>query len=158
MKKNTIIIIIIVLLSGVGLFFSLNKSKSSDNQKADSNKIKAVIYKSPTCGCCVKYISYLEKQGFNVEIKTTQNMTAIKNKHQIPQNMESCHTMIIDNYFIEGHVPIEAINKLLTEKPDIDGISLPEMPSGTPGMPGRKTENWQIYSLFNGQISEYINL
>ena len=85
-------------------------------------------------------------------------MSAIKNQHQIPSNMESCHTAIIDNYFVEGHVPVEAVEKLLTEKPDIDGISLPEMPAGTPGMPGTKQGDWQIYSLKNNQISEYMSL
>jgi hypothetical protein len=54
-------------------------------------------------------------------------------------------------YFIEGHNPIEAINKLLTEKPEIDGITLPEMPSGSPGMPGFKIEKWKIHSVKNAQ-------
>lgn len=62
----------------------------------------------------------------------------------------SCHTALINDYFVEGHVPIEAIDKLLTEKPKIKGIALPGMPSGSPGMSGFKLEKWKIYSLDNG--------
>ena len=72
--------------------------------------------------------------------------------------MESCHTAIFGDYFVEGHVPIEAVNKLLEEKPDIDGIALPEMPSGSPGMPGPKLEPFKIYSIKDGQASEFLSL
>jgi hypothetical protein len=61
--------------------------------------------------------------------------------------MESCHTVEIENYFVEGHVPIEAIQKLLNEKPDINGIALPGMPSGSPGMPGLKMEKFKIHQI-----------
>ena len=89
---------------------------------------------------------------------TTENMQSIKTKYDIPKNMESCHTSIIDNYFVEGHIPLEAINKLLIEKPLIDGIALPNMPSGSPGMPGIKRETFVIYSITNGQIGEFMRI
>ena len=80
----------------------------------------------------------------------------IKEKYNIPIEMQSCHTTILDKYFIEGHVPIEAINKLLKEKPDIDGIALPGMPIGTPGMPGKKEEPYIIYQLVDGESSVFM--
>ena len=82
----------------------------------------------------------------------------IKKKHNIPLEMQSCHTTILDKYFIEGHVPIEAINKLLKEQPDIDGIALPGMPIGTPGMPGEKEEPYIIYQLVDGKSSVFMTL
>jgi len=131
-----------------------NTSNESDINPAT----KATIYKSPTCGCCVKYISYLKKQDFVVETVTTEDMWSIKNQYQIPSDMESCHTTVIGDYFIEGHVPLEAVEKLLQEQPDIDGIALPDMPAGSPGMPGKKQGEWQIYTLKNGEVNQFVNL
>ncbi len=85
-------------------------------------------------------------------------MSSIKEKYQIPQNMESCHTAVIADYFVEGHVPIEAIEELLKEKLDIDGIALPGMPSGSPGMPGQKIEAFKIYALSDGMASEFMTI
>ena len=85
-------------------------------------------------------------------------MSSIKEKYQIPDNMQSCHTTIIEDYFVEGHVPIEAIRKLLATKPDIDGIALPGMPSGSPGMSGIKTEAFKIYALSDGVVSKFLTL
>ena len=76
----------------------------------------------------------------------------------ISTEMESCHTMVIDDYFVEGHMPFEAIEKLLSERPDIDGIALPDMPSGTPGMPGEKIEEWVIYSIKDGQTFIFMRI
>ncbi len=113
------------------------------------------IYKTPNCGCCVGYSSYLESNDYNVKIISLDDLSSIKDKYNIPQNMESCHTMIIDDYFVEGHVPIEVVEKLVNEKPNIDGIALPRMPAGSPGMPGKKIEPFTIYSLINGEEMVY---
>jgi hypothetical protein len=114
-----------------------------------------VMFKSPTCGCCVNYAAYLERQGFSVETVMTQDMSVIKADNDIPRNMESCHTVMIGDYFVEGHIPIEAVNQMLEEKPSIDGIALPGMPSGSPGMPGIKNTKFTIYGLANGEYSQY---
>lgn len=158
-KNKTIIIATSSLLVFLFMIFLLSENDQGDKSiDSQSDKTKVVIYKSPTCGCCVKYVSYLKRQGFEVETVTTDDTAAIKNEHQVSRNMESCHTALIENYFVEGHVPVEVINKLLEEKPDIDGISLPEMPSGSPGMPGKKLEPFEIYGLKDGRISEFMKL
>ena len=82
----------------------------------------------------------------------------IKKKYNIPLEMQSCHTTMLGKYFIEGHVPIEAINKLLKEQPKIDGIALPGMPIGTPGMPGEKEEPYIIYQLIDGKSSVFMKI
>ena len=97
-------------------------------------------------------------QGFEVDIETVNNLDIIKAQYNIPKNLESCHTAIVGDYIVEGHIPIEIIDKLLNEKPDIDGIALPRMPSGSPGMPGPKRGEWIIYSIKDGQYSEYIRV
>lgn len=116
------------------------------------------MYKSASCSCCVGHSNYLEGKGYDVDLKISENLDSIKLNNNIPQQMQSCHTSFIDNYFIEGHMPLEAINKLLEEKPDIDGIALPGMPSGSPGMPGVKDKEWIIYSLKDGVSSEFMRI
>lgn len=85
-----------------------------------------------------------------------EDMTSVKQAYRIPQNMISCHTAVIGDYFVEGHVTVEAIKKMLEEKPVIDGIALPGMPPGSPGMPGEKTEALKIYALFDGNKSVFM--
>lgn len=168
-NRLTFILIIILALTVSGVFLIsqnnqfLSKTKSNDptpeKQQAVNNNLKtATLYKSPYCGCCVLYAQYLESNGFKVEIKTTENIEKIKEKYKIPKNLYSCHTTIIDNYFIEGHIPIKAINKILKEKPEIEGIALPKMPSGSPGMNGVKKEPFKIYQLKNGEYKLYLTL
>ena len=107
----------------------------------------------------MNYLSYLRNVGFSVDAKSVQNIESIKNEYGIPYEMSSCHTSVIGGYVIEGHMPVVAIEKLLEEKPDIKGIALPEMPMGSPGMGGKKSENWTIYSLEkNGSVSVFMEL
>ena len=152
-KKTVFIIAFSVFLIIAGLSASLINAERK-NQKEANNSLfagkKAVVYKSPTCGCCVKHAAYLEDKGFDVEINTVDDNDSIKEKCNIPLKMQSCHTTVIDDYFVEGHVPVEAIEKLISEKPSFDGITLPGMPSGSPGMPGLKREKFIIYSLTDG--------
>lgn len=91
-----------------------------------------------------------------METTYTEDMVSIRKKYQIPENLASCHTAFIEDYFVEGHVPIAAIEKLFEEKPDIDGIALPGMPSGSPGMTGQQTEAFKIYALRDGTASEFM--
>lgn len=153
-KKILIIVLILMLIIIAGC--SSNNATSNVVKSLDGNKI--IVYKSQSCGCCTGYVSFLKSKGFLVEVIDIQDMSVVKDKYNIPVSMRSCHTAIVDDYFIEGHMPIEAINKLLEEKPNIDGIALPGMPSGSPGMPGRKTEEWNIYSIKDGSYSEFITI
>ena len=123
-----------------------------------ASKNKVAVYMSPTCGCCKKWVSHLENNGFEVESIYEDNMRSIKTQYKISQKNTSCHTGVIGSYFIEGHVPLEAINKLLKERPDIDGLALPGMPIGTPGMPGDKEEPYVIYQLVDGNFSVFMTI
>jgi hypothetical protein len=114
---------------------------------------KATVYKSALCGCCVGYIGFLQEHGFSVDTVVVEDMDGIKKKYGVPANMQSCHTTIIGDYVIEGHVPLNMVDLLLEEQPAIDGIALPNMPSGTPGMPGVKKGTWTIFALKDGEVS-----
>lgn len=109
----------------------------------------ATVYKSPTCGCCEKYVEYLEKNGFTVKAINEDDMDAIKKRYGTAR-IASCHTMLVDGYAVEGHVPVRAIRKLLSEKPDITGISAPGMPQHSPGMGEERPGTLTIYAIPKG--------
>ncbi|MFH1391005.1 MAG: DUF411 domain-containing protein [Candidatus Diapherotrites archaeon] len=127
-------------------------------QQNNSDNTKVELYKSASCGCCSGYAAELSGRSFNVEKINTENTSNLKAQYNISSNMQSCHTSIIEGYFVEGHVPIEAVNKLLEERPDIDGIALPRMPAGSPGMPGVKQEKFIIYALKNGNATVFMEI
>lgn len=141
-------LIVLVVLSGC--------LSSESIEEKYGEELKAVLYKSPSCGCCTEYGKYLQSKGFEVETKLVNNLNSLKQEYNIPFSMDSCHITLIGDYFIEGHVPMEGVDKLLLEKPNVDGIALPGMPSGTPGMPGPQTEPYVIYSIKDGAISQFL--
>ena len=133
----------IVLALVVGAFATSGVTTSA--LAGDNNTAR--IYKSRYCGCCEGYTAYLRQNGFEVEVTNSEEMGEIKRLAGVPEPMESCHTMLIGNYVVEGHVPLRAITKLLREKPAIRGIALPGMEQGSPGMDGEKTEPFTIYAI-----------
>ncbi len=151
---------IIILILSVSLFYSFNFIKDKKNASANINnkKLSVEVFKTPSCGCCYGYVLFLEKEKFNVKQTDMRSLHSIKQKYNIPLEMQSCHTTIIGRYFIEGHVPLEAVNKLLKEQPDIDGIALPGMPMGTPGMPGKKEDPFVVYQLIDGKFSIFMTI
>ncbi|MGT2442991.1 DUF411 domain-containing protein [Ensifer adhaerens] len=114
---------------------------------AIADPLQATLYKNPQCGCCEGYAAYLRENGFNVDAKPTNDLLEISRKAGVPENMQGCHTMFIDGYVVDGHVPATIVRKLLKERPPIAGITLPGMPMGSPGMAGKKTEPFVIYTV-----------
>ncbi len=98
------------------------------------------VYKSPSCGCCGAWIDHLRASGLNIVVHEMEEVSPIAKKAGVPDDARSCHTAIVDGYFVEGHVPASDIRKLLRERPKARGIAVPGMPIGSPGMEqgGRK--------------------
>jgi len=92
------------------------------------------VYKSPSCGCCAKWVEHAEKHGFEVKVVPTADMMALKAKLGVPDAVMSCHTTKVGNYVVEGHVPAADIKRLLAQKPKARGIAVAGMPMGSPGM------------------------
>ena len=113
------------------------------------------LYKSESCGCCVKYVDYLRTQKYSVTAINEADMSAVKKKYGM-SHAASCHTALIDGYVIEGHVPVAAIDKLLREKPDIVGISAPGMPMNSPGMGEMKKGTLTIYAVPKNGKNPYV--
>ncbi len=123
---------------------------------ADAGAPEAMVYKSPACGCCNKWAEHLEAAGFKVRTKDVRDMTAVKVEHGITAQLASCHTAIIDGYVVEGHVPADAIMRMLDERPDIAGLAVPGMPIGSPGMEGAIMEKYDILAFDeNGDTQIY---
>ncbi|NND70221.1 MAG: DUF411 domain-containing protein [Rhodothermales bacterium] len=128
---------LIAVVIGAGAFVFTSTSSSQE----------IVVYKSPTCGCCAKWIDHIEEAGYKVQVRDTNDMQPIKMQHGIQRQAQSCHTAIVDGYFVEGHVPAEFITKLLEEKPDIKGITVPGMPQGSPGMEGPNPVDYDVIAI-----------
>ena len=121
--------------------------------------LAATLYKNPECGCCDGYADYLRHHGFAVTAKATHDLAEISRKAGIPAELQGCHTTFIENYVVDGHVPVEAIKKLLAERPAIKGITLPGMPDGSPGMSGKKAGPFKILAIgADGKTNVYMML
>ena len=123
-----------LLFSGILIVNTFNAQESTAKNKENIDIPKVLSYRSASCGCCKKWVNHLQDNGLKVVDNIVEDVSLIKNQYQIPNNLRSCHSAQIDNYTIEGHVPIESINKLFREKPNISGLAVPGMPLGSPGM------------------------
>jgi hypothetical protein len=112
-----------------------------------ADAMHATLYKNPQCGCCENYAAYLRQNGFDVEVKASNDLAEISSKAGVPAEYEGCHTTFIEGYVVDGHVPIKAIEKLLKDKPAIAGITLPGMPMGSPGMGDDPNQSFTVYAV-----------
>ncbi|PZO48618.1 MAG: metal-binding protein [Phormidesmis priestleyi] len=126
-------------------------SSSATENVAESQAVLAselTVYRSATCSCCGQWIEHAKAAGFTVKDEITEDMSAIKQQYGVPQSLTSCHTTVVGNYVIEGHIPAEDIKKLLAEQPNIAGIAVPGMPVGSPGMEsGDYSEPYTVFSF-----------
>ena len=132
----------------VCVLLSLNFSIKAEDKVETIEPIVIEVYRSPSCGCCSKWIAHLKENQFDVKDHVTNDVQAIKDKYGVPENMASCHTALVNGYVVEGHVPAVDIKKLLKLKPAVIGISVPGMPSGTPGMEmGGRKDPYKVVSF-----------
>jgi hypothetical protein len=130
----------------IGLL-TVNAGVKAENTES-VKPVDIVVYRSPSCSCCGKWLEHLKKNNFNVKDVVTDEVQAIKDKYGVPNEMASCHTALVDGYVIEGHVPSNDINTLLKMKPKVIGIAVPGMPAGTPGMEmGGRKDPYQVVSF-----------
>lgn len=114
---------------------------------AVAQPVSALLYKNPQCGCCERYAAYLRGNGFDVEVKPTNELAEISRKAGVPEAYQGCHTMFVDGYVVDGHVPVASLRKMLAQRPPIAGIALPGMPAGSPGMTGAKAGPFTTYAI-----------
>ena len=112
-------------------------------------KPQMTVYKSATCGCCSKWIEHMQANGFAVKAVDVDDIDKVKRDNGVPASAASCHTGLVNGYVVEGHVPADAVLKMLKDKPAIAGIAVPGMPMGSPGMevPGGQKDAFDIVSF-----------
>jgi len=146
------LVLFFVSLISILLVSSFFYNKPSEIIKNSTHSTELLVYMSPTCNCCKNWAKQLSDYGFLVKSKLENNMQSIKSKAGITSNLVSCHTAFIEDYVIEGHVPPKDILKLLSEKPNIKGLSVPGMPAGSnvPGMEVRPEKaNFNVLAINN---------
>ena len=105
------------------------------------------VYKTATCGCCTKWVDHLKAAGFNPTVHVVENMSQSPITKRVPDSLRSCHTATLEGYLVEGHVPADVIKQLLREKPRVEGIAVPGMPAGSPGMESPNPEPYDVVAF-----------
>lgn len=108
---------------------------------------EVTVYKTPACGCCSKWVDHLKANGFAVRAEDVRDLNAVKARYGVQRHLASCHTAVVDGYVVEGHVPAEAIKRLLRERPAVKGVAVPGMPVGSPGMEGPNAERYDVVTF-----------
>jgi hypothetical protein len=117
-----------------------------------------IVYKAPTCGCCKKWVEHLQAVGFRVTAHDTVDVAGVAAHYGVPRRLSACHTALVQGYVVEGHVPVDVIERLLKESPDIAGVAVPGMPPGSPGMESEAPTHYQILTFDkSGRTAVYGN-
>jgi hypothetical protein len=117
-------------------------------QAVRAESLPIEVYKSPSCGCCQKWVEHLQRAGYRVEVTNVPDVQPIKRKLGVPAGASACHTAVIGGYFIEGHVPAQDVSRLLAEHPkNVAGLALPGMPIGSPGMEGPSASPYSVLAV-----------
>ena len=143
-----------IIMAGLALVGLLGSVPSRTVSAGDLPAVR--VYKSATCGCCGKWVEHLRRHGFTVETSDVTNLREVKRKAGVPATVGSCHTALVGDYFVEGHVPPGDIERLVETKPAVKGIAVPGMPIGSPGMEGPNPEAYRVLSVHpNGELSAF---
>jgi hypothetical protein len=105
------------------------------------------VFKDPNCGCCKTWVEYLRKHGYRVTVRDTADLVAVNRTAGVGNGIAACHTAFVNGYVIEGHVPVEDIDRLLREKPKVAGLAVPGMPAGSPGMESAAPQHYDVLSF-----------
>ena len=149
----------VVLQLAIGVVaWGLNSSLAYAAEVVTANQdAEITVYKSQYCGCCTKWVDHLKEAGFSIDVREVDDLGSVKNRLGVPRQYGSCHTAVVDGYWVEGHVPVDLIQRLLQERPEnIAGITVPGMPLGSPGMAGPNPMEYKVLSIdLDGHSSVY---
>lgn len=125
------------------------QAAKSPARPAAAKPVMMAVYKTPTCGCCAKWVEHMKQNGFTVHVTDMNDLSSVKTRHGVPAKAQSCHTAVVNGYVVEGHVPAADVKRMLKERPAIAGLALPGMPSGSPGMeqPGIQSPGYEVLSF-----------
>jgi hypothetical protein len=128
----------------------------TQKKPAAAPEVAAKVFLTPTCGCCGKWADHMTAANFKVTREVTTDLEAVPARQKVPVQVRSCHTAVIGPYVVEGHVPADVVRQLLKEQPKIVGITVPNMPIGSPGMEGPNPRSYSILAIkADGTTYEY---
>lgn len=130
---------IIIVAAGGAIWYIINNSQQQQSE--------VTMYKNPGCECCDKWAYYMQDKGYEISVVESADVGQVKAENGITQNTAACHTSIVGDYVVEGHVPAEDIERLLQEQPDAKGLVVPGMPASSPGMNTAFGEPYDVYLL-----------
>lgn len=114
------------------------------------------VWKTPTCGCCKVWVRHVEAAGYKVKVNELPDVTPVKQRLKVPPELSSCHTAVVEGYIVEGHVPADDITRLLKQRPKVQGIYVPGMPIGSPGMEGPGGQKYDVLAVDDaGKVSVF---
>jgi len=145
-QPNFVWALAILVVVGATLAVAISAGAQAENDgSAIASEAELVVFKSPYCGCCHKWIDHLRESGLTVAVKDVASTQPVREEVGVPPAMASCHTAVAGEYWIEGHVPADIIKELLDKRPsDINGVAVPGMPAGSPGMEGPNAVTYDI--------------
>lgn len=122
-----------------------------------ATQIPITVYKTPNCGCCALWAEHMQENGFAVEMKSVSETQTLRTQLGIPDHLASCHTAVVGDYWVEGHVPADLVSRLLAENPEhVEGIAAPGMPLGSPGMEAPNAPTYEVVTLDDrGDVEVY---
>jgi hypothetical protein len=128
---------------------ALQSSSLAQQTKTAATKPVLSVYKTPTCGCCAKWVDHMRANGFDAKVQDLQDTAPIRTKLGVPVQFASCHTAQVGRYVIEGHIPADSVHRLLKERPNVVGLAVPGMPMGSPGMevPGGYSQPYAVLTF-----------
>lgn len=122
-------------------------------------KAQVIVYKSPTCECCGRWVAQLREEGVDIAVREVNDLAAVKRRLGVPAALGSCHTTTAGDYVLEGHVPLAAITRLRDEHPDLAGLAVAGMPAGAPGMESLSPEPYDVQAFGrDGRIFHYLRM
>lgn len=139
-KKGKLYWPVLAVFAAVAVFAIWSGVPATAEAEAD-----VVVYKSPSCGCCSLWIEHLRDSGLEVNVVSVNSTEPVRSRLGVPGKLASCHTAVVGDYWVEGHVPADLVQQLMAEQPaNIRGISAPGMPPGSPGMEGPNASEYKV--------------
>lgn len=138
-----------IAMAGSALVFLSGKARATA-------PAEMTVYKDPNCGCCHEWAKAMAEAGYSVDLHNTDDLAAVKARLRVPAEMEGCHSAAVEEYYLEGHVPLEAVQRLLRERPPVRGLAVPGMPSGSLGMGVDPAAVYDVYAIPSGTGAPYV--
>lgn len=146
-NKNILFGVVAVALLAAGIWLYSGSNNSLGTAADSAGVTEVTMYKNPGCQCCTYWANHLEENGFTVTEQPTSELVSLKMDRDVPYSLHACHTAVVGDYVVEGHVPAEDVQRMLQERPDISGIGVGGMPIGSPGMEGPNPEPYTVYAF-----------